>query len=84
MFTNSNITTTITISITITITYHHYHQVLVENGDICVVELLSSPGDRGVVSFEGYYDTLRNTRDILLKVSNDVKIEDNQNLLRHI
>ena len=45
-----------------------------------MVELLSSPGDRGVVSFEGFYDTLRNTRDILLKVSNDVKIEDNRDL----
>ena len=49
-----------------------------------MVELLSSPGDRGVVSFEGFYDTLRNTRDILLKVYNDDKIEDNQNLPLHI
>ena len=38
-----------------------------EHGDICVVELLPSPGDMGMVTFEAYYDTLRNTRDILLK-----------------
>ena len=42
-------------------------EILLENGDICVVEMLSSPGDSGAVSFEGFYDTLRNTRDILLK-----------------
>jgi len=43
-------------------------EVVLENGDICVVEMLSSPGDSGtLVSFEGFYDTLRNTRDILLK-----------------
>ena len=42
-------------------------EIVLENGDICVVEMLSSPGDSGPVSFEGFYDRLRNTRDILLK-----------------
>ena len=38
-----------------------------EHGDMCVVELLPSTGDLGMVTFEAYYDTLRNTRDTLLK-----------------
>jgi len=42
-------------------------EVAGENGDICVVELCSSPGETGIVNFDDYFDTLRNTRDILLK-----------------
>ena len=42
-------------------------EIVLESGDICVVEMLASPADSGPVSFEGFYDRLRNTRDILLK-----------------
>ena len=37
-----------------------------EDGDICIVELNSTLED-GLVGFEDFYETLRNTRDILIK-----------------
>lgn len=51
-----------------------------ENGDICIVELLvteemeEAEGEtRDKVSFEDFYDTLKNTRDILLKSKVDTE-----------
>jgi hypothetical protein len=41
-------------------------EVAGEDGDICIVEL-NSTLEEGLVGFEDFYETLRNTRDILIK-----------------
>jgi len=64
-----------------------------EDGDICIVELNSTLED-GLVGFEDFYETLRNTRDILIKSKSEssdypsefhltLTLSTNYNALKH-
>jgi len=68
-------------------------EVAGEDGDICIVELNSTLND-GLVGFEDYYETLRNTRDILIKSKSEsmdypsefhltLTLSTNYNALKH-
>merc|ERR1719233_82920 len=64
-----------------------------EDGDICIVEL-NSTLEEGLVGFEDFYETLRNTRDILIKSKSEssdypsefhltLTLSTNYNALKH-
>eukprot|EP00090_Calanus_glacialis_P026303 TRINITY_DN4132_c0_g1_i1.p1 TRINITY_DN4132_c0_g1~~TRINITY_DN4132_c0_g1_i1.p1 ORF type:complete len:917 (-),score=292.39 TRINITY_DN4132_c0_g1_i1:102-2852(-) len=68
-------------------------EVAGEDGDICIVEL-NSTLEEGLVGFEDFYETLRNTRDILIKSKSDsmdfpsefhltLTLSTNYNALKH-